>query len=450
MAASRIVVLLALVVGSLGPTLARSSVELYRRVVPIEATTGVVSIRESVSPRLDVPGTCDDGSMTCTVTRQYARAWRIDFEVESRKTIGEDVLLEREGRGTAWLALAAGRDDEESYDEYLRQELARLGAAAFDEPHAGLKADRRPFDGPVSARSAEPSWSCFENGAARSATRFSREITVGDDGTKQVSGTSSNTYRGEEVTKPLCSILDEATTSAYPEVIRTMSTPRVLIEEVLSVDVADMLPAQAWADELVALPDGAWLARREVPGVRHSTGRSRNNDIVESRLAVEEVETSARIIPAELPTAAARTHVWHSRWTFETVERRVGPMPETRLLDSWSLTASLMPTLPPRDLDRDRETETGPAAADGPLPLRLDQEALLTSVGESLDFSAEISPAVLADAIVSKIAGLDSPGWILVLCRPDAGATWGLAPTPGRTRLLNGDEYCGTVETYVP
>ena len=74
----------------------------------------------------------------------------------------------------------------------------------------------------------------------------------------------------------------------------------------------------------------------------------------------------------------------------------------------------------------------------------------IVSVGESLDFSAEISPVVLADAIVRKIAGLGSSGWILVLCRPDAEATWGMAPTPGRTRLLNGDEFCGTVETYLP
>ena len=447
MVVSRNLVLFALAVASVGSALAQSRIELYRRVVPLEATTGVISIRESFSRELDVTEKCDDGSMMCTVTRRFARVWRIDFEVETRKTTGEDVRLEREGRGTAYLALAASRADEESYDEYLRQALAQLGAAAFNEPHAGLKPDRRPFDGAVSTRSGAPSWSCFENGAARSVTQYSRDTTISDDGTEHVSGTSSSSFDGEKITGPLCSALDDVTAGAYPKVIRTMSTPRMLVEEVLSVDVSDMLQEQAYVDELVPLPDGAWLARREVPGVTHSTSGSQRGDVIESSLAFEEVETSALIMPAELPTAAARRNVWHSRWTLETVERRVGPMPERRLINSWSLTASLMPTLPPRDRDQNQETEP---SQDTPFPVRLDQAAMLTSVGESLDFNAEISPTVLADAIVGKIAGLNSSGWILVLCRTDAKATWGMAPTPGRTHLLNGDEYCGTVGTYLP
>jgi len=446
----RNLVLIALAAASVAPALAQSPVELYRLIVPLEATTGVVSIREGVSREIEVPEKCEDGSMTCTVTRRFARVWCIDFEVETRKTVGDDVLLEREGRGKACLALAADRADEESYDEDLRRSLEQLGAAAFDEPYAGLRPDRRPFDGLVAAHSEAPSWSCFENGAAKKATQYTRETTVDSDGATHVNGTSSSGYSDDETTVPLCSALDDATADIFPEVIRTMSTPRLLVEEVLRVDVSDTLQTQVHMDELVALPDGAWLARREVPGVGRSTGQSRRDDVIESRLAVDEIETSARIIPAEIPVWAARTNVWHSRWTLETLERRVGAMPESRLIDSWSLTASLMPTSPPRDADRSEDAEWGPAESDAPIPVRLDQTALLRSVGESLDFSAEISPGVLADAIVGKIAGLGSPGWILVLCRHDADATWGIAPTRGRTRLLNGDEFCGTVEEYLP
>ena len=433
-----------------GAAVGQSRIELYRRVVPLEATTGVTSIRETVARQIDVPAECEDGSMECTEMRRFARVWRIDFGVETQTNTGEETVVVLEDRGTVWLALAAERDDEEDYAAHLRDALARLGAAAFDEPHAGLRPDRRPFDGDVAARSTEASWACFEYGDSTSATRYRREVTVADDGTVHVNGTSSSTHDEEEITGRLCAALDEATAAAHAEVIRTMSTPRLLLEDVLRVEVSDSLPARLHGDELVALPEGAWLARKSVPGVSRSTGLSRRDDVIESRVAIEEVEISARIMPASLPTAAARSNVWHSRWTLETVERRLGPLPATRVLDSWSITASLMPTVPPEDLDQGGEPGSVIADPDEAYPVRLDQQAMFDSVATSLDFRAEVSPDVLADLIVRKITGLDSPGWILVLCRPDIEATWGVAPPAGRSRLLNGDEFCGTVAAYLP
>jgi len=57
----RNLVLIALAVASVAPALAQSPIELYRRIVPVEATTGVVSIRESVSREIEVPEKCEDG-----------------------------------------------------------------------------------------------------------------------------------------------------------------------------------------------------------------------------------------------------------------------------------------------------------------------------------------------------------------------------------------------------
>jgi hypothetical protein len=181
-----------------------------------------------------------------------------------------------------------------------------------------------------------------------------------------------------------------------------------------------------------------------------STGLSSRDEVIESRLTVDELETSSRIMPAELPVDAARENAWHSRWTLRKVERRLGPLPEARLMDSRSLTVSLMPTWPPGDGDSKDPAETGQPTDDASYPVRLDQAALFAGVGESLDFRAEMSPAVLADVIVRETSGLDSAGWILVICRDDAEATWGLAPTHGRSRLLNGDSFCGTVASYLP
>jgi hypothetical protein len=106
-----------------------------------------------------------------------------------------------------------------------------------------------------------------------------------------------------------------------------------------------------------------------------------------------------------------------------------------------------MPTAPPR------EAQDGDEPAldrDAVYPVQLDPPALFASVDEALDLRGEMLPADLAELIVAETDGLGSPGWILVLCPPDAEATWGLAPTPGRARLLDADAFCGAVEARFP
>lgn len=439
-------VLAGLTVTPWSPTLALDDIELYRRVTPLEATTGVVTIRQALTRDIEVPESCEDGSSGCKTTRNFARVWRIDFDVETGTVSGGLTLVQREGRGTAYLALAATRDDEEGYDELLREALGRLEAAAFDEPFAGLRPDRGPFDGPVAERSVEPSWSCFVSGAARTATVYSR-TEFGADGSERGRSTHFTTLGDRAATQRLCGELETSTAAASPEAIRTMSTPRALRETVLHVEVFDRLPEQVYADELVALPEGAELSRKRVPGVGRSEGAAWSDEVVRSRLTVDEVETSARVLPAELPPEAARGHAWLSRWTLETIERRLGPLPESRSVSSGSLTAALLPTLAPRD--EDAPSESPGAASELPIALRMDDAAFFRSVAESLEFRSDLSADAVADAIVTKIAGIHSPGWILVLCPPGQEATWGLPPTTGRARLRNGREFCGAVESLL-
>jgi hypothetical protein len=432
-----------------GTVAAQPPVELYRRVTPVEAATGLISVREVFASEVDVPVKCDDGSMQCETTRKFGRIWRLDFEVETQSRANGELLVEREARGTVHLALAATQEDEEGYGADLHRAFAELGASAFEEAYAGMHPGSEPFGGSVAGVSVEPSWSCFENGSLKTATQYSREVSVDRDGRTQATSTSSSSYSADEIASRLCSSLGGATAGAASEVLRTMSTPRVLVEDVLGVDVADLLPKQLRGDELLAFPENSRFSRKTTPGVDRSAGVSKHGNVVESRRTTNEVEVSARIVPAELALGAARENVWHSRWRLESLERRLGPLPEARILDSWSLTASLMPTWPPHDGDVE-DPATARPEADAWYPVRLDPAALFAAVGESLEFRAEMSPAVLADAIVNKIEGLESAGWILVLCRDDTEATWGFAPTHGRARLLNGDAYCATVGSYLP
>ena len=269
-------------------------------------------------------------------------------------------------------------------------------------------------------------------------------IDVRGDGTESRS-TGLSTYAGDEVTEPLCTELESATAGAHPDERRTMSTPRLLLEQTLTVAVSDMLLAEAYADELAELPEGAEMSRKETPGVGSLNRRQVEDGVINVARTREGVEIAARMAPAELPPAAASVNAWHSRWTLQTVERRLGPLPENRVIESWSLTASLLPTLPPRDLD-----EAEAIADDSAYSVRLDEDLLLAGIAKAIDFRAELSPAILAERISNNVGGLGPSGWMLVICMADGSATWGLPQAGASAELLNHALFCSAVETYVP
>jgi hypothetical protein len=429
------------------PAMTEPPVELYRRVLPIETTSGIVTLRESVDRQLEVPELCENGFTHCPAVRRFTHLYRIDFELETRKRSANEQYVEREGRGSVYLALAARREDEESYDELLREALSTLGAAAFDQPFAGMQPDHRPFGEEVALRAMEPSWSCFENGEIRNATKYRRDVALDEEGNESIS-LGLSTFRDEAVMETLCAELESATATAYPEEIRTMSTPGLLLEQTLLVDVSNLLLKEAFPGELVALPEGSDHSRKKVPGVLSSNKFWVRDGVVNAGLAVDGVETAARIMAAELSPAVAGGNAWHSRWVLNVVERRLGPLPESRLIERWELTSSLLPTPPPRDLD-DPEEEAA-IASDETHAVRLDEEALFESIARSIDFREGLSPDVLAGRIAGDLDGLGSPGWILVLCMPDGSASWGLPQAGAYADLLNGDRFCGAVESYLP
>ncbi len=166
-----------------------------------------------------------------------------------------------------------------------------------------------------------------------------------------------------------------------------------------------------------------------------------SNEDQRATKTVDEVETGAYVMPAPLPASAMREAAWRSRWTLERVERRLGPRPESRIVERWSMTATLLPTSPP--------VEEG-VGASNPVLVRVEQDELLDSVAERLDYLPEISADAVAETLVRRIRGFDSPGWILILCMPDGTATWGLPPTTARVRLTNADAVRPAVDALLP
>jgi hypothetical protein len=291
----------------------------------------------------------------------------------------------------------------------------------------------------------EPSWSCFDHQGSRILTKYEFEPILREDGT-EARNTYTGTYTDELIAGPPCAEMAAATEAAYPEEIRTMSTPHLLLEQTLSVEVSNLLLWDAYADELAELPEGAELSRQEAPGVvgGHSIGKIEG--VLTAGKTIDGVKTIARMLPAKLPPAVAGDNAWHARFEIRTVERRLGPMPERRLLERWYLTASLLPTLPPRDLDRG-PGELQPSSS---YAVRLDDSALLASIAKSIDFRAEVTPDVLADKISRTAEGLGPTGWIMVICKTDGSATWGFPQVGAQVELQNGDLFCGAVESYMP
>ena len=164
-------------------------------------------------------------------------------------------------------------------------------------------------------------------------------------------------------------------------------------------------------------------------------------------LTEDGAKRTAVTVPAELPPAAVTRGAWLSRFTLETVERRFGPLPTEELLDRSALLVALLPTFPAVPVDDSDRPQ--PAARRETYAIRFDPQAFLETVAQRLDRQAAVDAATVEEAVTLRPAGLESEGWVLVVCRPDGTADYGLPPTRARSRLTNADLFCAAADARV-
>jgi hypothetical protein len=425
------------------------AVDVYRRVVPTEVRTGVVSVRIALEPILEVPVRCEDGSMTCTESRRFSRVYGLEFLVERRESHEEGVYIETEDRGRLFLAHDFEAEDERAFAEELQEFLNGLAANAFDEPFANLRREPGPLES-VPERSVEPAWSCFEDGSSRSATRYHRQIEKNAEGETVGTSLGTSTYGNAAITGPVCEESARAVETVYPEEYRTMPVPRVVHEQVVRVEFVDGLVEESYPDQLMPLPDGSSLTVAAAPGVvsAESFHRPDGESFSRATMVRDNIEYAAAAEAARLPTGFASDNGWLSRWTVETIERRLGPMPVETVLDNRALAVSLLPTAPPVPLGRDgrpRVLETRTTH-----PVSFDSDAFLEEIGRRLDLGASLDAERIEEVITLRPAGFRSRGWILVACRSDGSAHYWLPPTRAHAPVLNSDLFCGEVEAQIP
>jgi len=418
---------------------------LYTRATPLEARTGVVEIRTVQEAIADVPVDCagaEPGSYGCSSEQRFARVYGLDLALERRDARGQTPRLDAEPRGQIYLLLHLERDDLAAFDEELRRGLAGLAADAFVDAFAGLAPGASVF-ARIAALTPEPSWSCFEDGASRSASRYERRVETGPDGKREIVGSGTTTSTVPALVDRLCQGGAALLRSARSEELRTMPSARALREETALVEFVDQIPDVARAEDLLALPEGFSYTVRRRPGVVTSASRHSRDAQVKATFTRDEVEIGAEVVPAVFPPHVVATRGWLASWTVSTLEREVGSRPRETRAQPVRLRTALVATLPPAPLDGEGRP-TGGAPPETVEP-RFDTEAYLGQIADRLDRAARLDAETLADAISRDPAGLASQGWILFVCR-ERSATFELLPTRAAQDIVNAGELCAALD----
>jgi hypothetical protein len=416
----------------------QSSPVVYERIAPTELRTGVVAVGTALEVMLEVPADCSGRPRSCLETRRFPVLYGLDFRLERRDVDAGVTGIVTEDRGRVYLALEMEPAEARTFDEDLRRILSGLSSDAFAEDFAGLRTGDPPFSS-IAGWSVKPSWACFENLESRRIVQFSKEVKQQPDGKVEATATYTFTMGTGEFVGRVCDDMAKAMSGTAPEELRTMPVPHVVREQRVTATIASRLTAEAYPEQLVPLPPGATF----IKGPGSGTGESLSS--AAATLTENGIEYAAGVRPASLPPASASGTAWLSRWTMETVEKHLGALPTTKVLDRTSLMVALLPTLPPSEIDengnsRERQPRQAYIAA-------INQEAFLEEIARRLDRQATLDGPTLEKAITYRPSGFLSEGWILVVCRPDGSADFWLAPTQARAAVENAALFCAAVDS---
>ena len=132
-----------------------------------------------------------------------------------------------------------------------------------------------------------------------------------------------------------------------------------------------------------------------------------------------------------------------SRWMLQEVKRRIGVEPKREVRSTGSLTVALVPVTPPStEGDKSHSTPT--------VSLQFDAQAFQTEVTRRLDAGSDVGAAALEKALTDEPVGLRSDAFLLVLCRGDGTAWFGLPPTRTHSPITNAALFCAALDRLLP
>jgi hypothetical protein len=394
---------------------------LYERADLVEALTGEVQLRRAYTRPLQLPlPECVQGRFACTEDTIYGQVYELSFTAEKLSRQGEGVLgTDRADRGRLLAVLDLSKPDEDSFEDACRAELASLSPAAFSLPQAGMGYLRGAFSQELLQRSARPAWVCTELRG-----NFLCDIVA-----------AGGAYSAEgEIADRVGRTIGQVTGGIPPDIIRSPPDIRAQERTAVRFRSSSTLTGLTWSDRLAPVPGGATFTKQPLEGKK--TGGSRDSMGGVYRGHEGRFGETAREV--RLPAASLEllgVPMWVSEWRFEKTHETFGATPTARREPPVSVVLALAPIADPLmdALSRSRSPLTVPA------------DTLVDAAVMLFGQRAKLEPSLVADAIANPQLWPDAGDWLIVECRDDGTARYGIAPFASAAAVTNASETCAAI-----
>jgi hypothetical protein len=399
---------------------------LYTRADVLEATTGEVEFRRAYTQRLALPqDECEGGEFTCVEDCIYGEVYSLKFSEEliSRQPDGK-AELERGERGRLIVAVDLSPESEDLLEDALVAHLEGLSVTSYSRPRAGMGYLRGPLSQQALLQSSLPAWVCRElNGEYI----FQFIVSENEEFLRSFE-------RGGEVADRACGVIEDAVEDVSAEVFRTMPDIRTQVRHAVYMRSVSTFSGLTWSDELASIPDGVTFEKQRLDGQKTGGARDRRGGVYrghEGRYV--DVERDVRIPSAALYLVEAP--MWVTRWRFEAAYENFGVLPEVVHESSASIVLAVLPITDPL-MDELSRTRT---------PLHVPDERLVEEAIERFNRSGVLTPSLVEAAFADPEIWPAHGDWMVVSCREDGSAGYGIAPFSVVAEVTNPREACAAI-----
>jgi hypothetical protein len=363
---------------------------------------------------------CAQGRFACIEDTIYGQVYELSFTAEKLSREREGVLAtDRADRGRLLVVLDLSKQDEDSFEDACRAELASLSPAAFSLPQAGMGYLQGAFSQELLERSAHPAWVCTELQGTYRCDIVAARGSYSADG---------------EIAERVGRTIAQATASIPANIIR--SPPDIRAQERTEVRFrsSSTLTGLTWSDRLAPVPGGASFTKQPLEGKKTGGSRDSMGGVYrghEGRFG--ETEREVRLPAASLELLGVP--MWVSEWRFEKTRETFGETPTAKREPPVSVVLALAPIADPLmdDLSRGRSPLTVPA------------DTLVDSALMLFGQNAKLDPTLVAEAIANPQLWPDAGDWLIVECRDDGTARYGIAPFASAAAVTNPSEACAAI-----
>ena len=394
---------------------------LRSRADALETVTGEIEYRRQYTTELALPDpACEGGPFTCLVHRTYGQVYALDFteETRSRPASGE-ATSRRRSRGRLLVAVDLPPKAEDDFERALASYLNALSVGAFSLPQTGMEHGSEPLDQDILLSSAVPAWVCkVLEGTYISSVLFSGGV----DGRTGI--------EAERACRPL----EDAVASIPAEIVRTMPDVRAELRRTVTVESVSTMGGLSWADDLAPIPQGGTFAKRPLDGKKTGWSFDIPRGIFRGHSGrTHDIERDMRLPPAALRLVEAP--MWVARFRFETVRETFGTESEVVRETPVSVVVAVVPVVDPL-LDELTATRTA---------LAVPEKQLMEELAERLGSKELWAPSLVEDAFCDEEVWPAQGDWLIVACRDDGSARYGIAPFAGAADVTNAEEACAAI-----